>query len=180
MRLPESARAVLLFEHAATVWRVHMSRMIRMGGEHAWEEVFESVWVLRSQSIAIPHSIHHCTLMHGISIALHHTPWQSITLHHNSSQSARKPNSFYTPSHSIALHRTPSQSIAAAQAHRLNTQQGSNMLGSSRCSAGSVLSRFGYMGMCWRRLPRGWRSSIADREAVLRRRRGLHRGKQSV
>ena len=87
--------------------------------EHAWEKVFESVCVLHRQSIAIPHSIQ--SLNHGISIALHGNP-----------------------SHSITLHRNPSPSMAAAGApfeHAAWLEIQLQQLGSSRCSAGSVLER---------------------------------------
>ena len=47
-------------------------------GEHAWEEVFESVCVLHRQSIAIPHSIHITESRH-----LHRTPSHSIALTHS-------------------------------------------------------------------------------------------------
>ena len=97
--------------------------------EHAWEKVFESVCVLHRQSIAIPHSIQ--SLNHGISIALHHSPSHSITLHGNQS-------------HSITLHRNPSYMAAAAGApfeHAAWLEIQLQQLGSSRCSAGSVLER---------------------------------------
>ena len=104
MRLPESARAVLLFEHAATVWRVHMSRMIRMGSMQRCLNqcgfCAANPLQFRTQSITDARHLHR-TPSH--SMAINHTPSHSIALHR-------------TPSHSIALHRNPSQSIAAAGA----------------------------------------------------------------
>lgn len=155
MRLPESARAVPLIEHAATVWRVHMSRMMRMGSMHGKRCLNQCAFCtanpLQSLTQSITESRH-----------LHRTPSHSMAINH-------------TPSHSIAIHHHPWQQ----QAHRLNTQHGSNP-----AAAAGFEQVLGWL--CARE--RGtWRCADADCQEdgvgeleLLRRRRGLHRGKQSV
>ena len=132
--------------------------------EHAWEEVFESVCVLHPQSIAIPHSIQ--SLNHGIStshsITLHRTPSHSMAINH-------------TPSHSIAIHHN----LWQQQAHRLNTQHGSNP-----AAAAGFEQVLGWLCArergTWRCADADWQEDGVGEFELLRRRRGLHRGKQSV
>ena len=163
MRLPESARAVLLIEHAATVWRVHMSRMMRMRSMHGKRCLNQCAFCTANPLQSLTQSITESRHLHrtpSLSIALHHTPWQSIILHH-------------TPSQSIAIHHNPSQQ----QAHRLNAQHGSNP-----AAAAGFEQVLGWL----RARERGtWGCADADCQEdgeleLLRRRRGLHRGKQSV
>lgn len=150
MRLPESARAVPLIEHAATVWRVHMSRMMRIGSMHGKRCLNQCAFCtanpLQSLTQSITESRH-----------LHRTPSHSMAINH-------------TPSHSIAIHHHPWQQ----QAHRLNTQHGSNP-----AAAAGFEQVLGWL--CARE--RGtWRCADADCQEdgvgeleLLRRRRGLHR-----
>ena len=160
MRLPESARAVLLIGHAATVWRVHMSRMMRMRSMHGKRCLNHSV---RSAPPIHCNPSLNPSLNHGISIALHHSPSHSITLHGNQS-------------HSITLLRNPSQSMAAAGAPFEHAAWLEIQL------AAGFEQVLGWL--CARE--RGtWGCADADCQEdgaleLLRRRRGLHRGKQSV
>ena len=164
MRLPESARAVPLIEHAATVWRVHMSRMMRMGSMHGKRCLNQCAFCtanpLQSLTQSITESRHlHRTPSH--SIALTH----SITLHRNQSHSIALHRT-----HSIALHRNPWQQ----QAHRLNTQHGSN--------PAAAVGFEQVLGWLCARERGTWRCADADCQEdgvgeleSLRRRRGLHR-----
>ena len=157
MRLPESARAVLLIGHAATVWRVHMSRMMRMRSMHGKRCLNQCAFCTANPLQSLTQSITESRHLHrtpSLSIALHHTPWQSITLHH-------------TPSQSI-IHVAAAAGAPFEHAAWLESSCSSWVRAGAPCSAGSVCAR-----------ERGtWGCADADCQEdgeleLLRRRRGL-------